>query len=334
MESEFRTKIMEKLKDRGLTDSSIRLYLRNLEKLNDDLPLKNLKFLDNPENIIEKLKEYKPNTMRGYFISIVATLSCLKDDSKKNKKLYDQYYKLMIDKAKEIKETPTEEMNDAQKDNWLSWDEIKAKFEELKTKVNSFINNKEINNHQYNILLSYIVLGLYFYNPPRRNKDYQMMNIVKNYSDVLPIDRNYLSLDDGEFIFNVFKTSKKEGQVKVKINDDLKTAITQYIKFHPLIKGKKLAKTSNIPFLVYFDGKELDKVNSITRILNKVFDKKIGSSMLRHIFLTDKYGDEMKEKQKDSVAMGHSLETQTAYIKNDDDIKKKTTKGKKGTLEV
>jgi integrase len=150
------------------------------------------------------------------------------------------------------------------------------------------------------------------------------MNIVKNYSDNLPIDRNYLSLDDGEFIFNVFKTSKKEGQVKIKINDDLQTAITQYIKFHPLIKGKKLTKTSNIPFLVYFDGKELDKVNSITRILNKVFDKKIGSSMLRHIFLTDKYGDEKLEKEKDANAMGHSVETANTYIKDTSDVKKKT----------
>jgi integrase len=272
--------------------------------------------------------------MRGYFISIVATLSCFKDENKKMKKLYDSYYKLMIDKAKEIKDKPTEEMNDAQKDNWLSWDEIKTKFEDLKKKVESFINNKEINNHQYSTLLSYVVLSLYFYNPPRRNKDYQMMNIVKNYSDVLPTDVNYLSLDDNEFIFNVFKTAKKEGQLKIKFNEDMKSVISQYLKFHPLIKGKKLAKTSNVPFLVYFDGKEFDKVNSITRILNKIFDKKIGSSMLRHIFLTDKYKDTLTEQQKDSKMMSHSIETQKEYIKNDSEIKKKTSKDKKGTFEV
>jgi len=237
------------------------------------------------------------------------------------KKLYDSYYKLMIDKAKEIKEKPSSEMTDSQKDNWMKWDEVKSKFNELKTKVESFINNKEINEHQYNILLSYVVLALYFYNPPRRNKDYQMMNIIKNYSSVLPSDVNYLSYDGDEFIFNVFKTAKKEGQIKIKFNEDMKKIIDQYLKFHPLIKGKKLTKTSNIPFLVYFDGKELDKVNSITRILNKVFDKKIGSSMLRHIFLTDKYGDTLKEQQKDSKAMGHSVEMQKEYIKDD---KKKT----------
>jgi len=321
METDFKTKLIEKLKSKGLTDSSIKLYIRNLEKLNDDLPLKNLKFLENIENIVAKLKDYKANTIRGYFISIVTTLGSFKDENKKMKKLYDSYYKLMIDKAKEIKEKPTEEMTEAQKDNWMKWDEVKEKFDDLKSKVESFINNKEINEHQYNILLSYVVLALYFYNPPRRNKDYQMMNIIKNYSSVLPSDVNYLSYDENEFIFNVFKTAKKEGQVKIKFNEDMKKIIDQYLKFHPLVKGKKLAKTSNIPFLVYFDGKEFDKVNSITRILNKVFDKKVGSSMLRHIFLTDKYGDTLKEQQKDSKAMGHSVEMQKEYIKDD---KKKT----------
>jgi hypothetical protein len=316
MDTDFRTKLIEKLKERGLTESSIKLYIRNLEKLNDDLPLKNLKFLENIDNVVAKLKDYKANTIRGYFISIVATLGCLKEESKKFKKLYDSYYKLMIDKAKEIKEKPTEEMTDAQKDNWMKWDEVKEKFDDLKAKVDGFINNKEINEHQYNILLGYVVLALYFYNPPRRNKDYQMMNLVKNYSDVLPTDDNYLSLDDNEFIFNVFKTSKKEGQVKIKFNDDMKHVINQYLKFHPLVKGKKLAKTSNIPFLVYFDGKEFDKVNSITRILNKIFDKKVGSSMLRHIFLSDKYGDTLKEQQKDAKMMGHTVETQKEYIKD------------------
>ena len=323
MDTEFRNNLIEKLKKKNLTDSSIKLYIRNLEKLNNDLPLKNFKFLENTENIIEKLKDYKANTKRGYLISIVATLGCFKEDNKKIAKTYKIYYDNMMNLAKEIKEKPTEEMNDAQKENWLSWDKVKEKFDELKNKVDAFINHKEINEHQYNTLLSYVVLALYIYNPPRRNKDYQLMNLVKNYSDVLPTDINYLSLDDNEFIFNVFKTSKKEGQVKIKFKEDMKNVINQYLKFHPLVKGKKLAKTSNIPFLVYFDGKDFDKVNSITRILNKVFDKKIGSSMLRHIFLTDKYGDTLKEQQKDSKAMGHSVEMQKDYIKDDKDLKTK-----------
>jgi hypothetical protein len=69
-------------------------------------------------------------------------------------------------------------------------------------------------------------------------------------------------------------------------------------------------------FLVNADGSALASVNSITRILNKVFGKHIGSSMLRHIYITHKYGDTKKEMEKDAAAMGHTVaEQQGVYNK-------------------
>jgi integrase len=312
METSFKKGLIEKLENKDLSESSIKLYLRNLEKLNDDLPLKNFNFLKNQDEILKKLEEYKENTKRGYLISITATLSAVKD---KYKNLYDKYYKLMIDFNNELKKKPTEEMTETQSENWLSWEDITTKFKELENKVNMFINNKEISENQYNILLSYMILSLYFYNPPRRNLDYQLMNIVKNYNESLPQDINYLDYDGNKFYFNVFKTAKKEGQVVVDIKPELKEIINKYLKFHPLLKHKKLSKTTNTPFLVYYNCKPFDKVNSITRILNKIFDKKIGSSMLRHIYLSNKYGDIQNQKNDDAKAMSHSVQTQNDYIK-------------------
>lgn len=317
MDTQFKNSLYNALKDKGLSESSIKLYLRNLEKLNDDLPIKNFNFLKDDKNILAKLNEYKDNTKRGYLISITATLSAVKD---KYKPLYEKYLKLMVDLSNEIKKKPTEEMTDTQKKNWLKWDEVIKKFEDVKNKVNSFINHKEINESQYNLLLSYMILALYIYNPPRRNMDYQIMNIVKKYDDSLSADKNYLSYDDAEFIFNVFKTAKREGKVITKINEDLKHVINQYLKFHPLIKGKRLLRSSNFPFLVYFNSKPLNTVNSITRILNKLFQKNIGSSMLRHIYLTNKYGEDNNEKLKDAKAMSHSVDTQKTYIKDESKI--------------
>jgi len=37
--------------------------------------------------------------------------------------------------------------------------------------------------------------------------------------------------------------------------------------------------------------------------------------MLRHIFLSNKYGDIIEEQKKDADAMGHSVEQQKDYIK-------------------
>jgi hypothetical protein len=49
-------------------------------------------------------------------------------------------------------------------------------------------------------------------------------------------------------------------------------------------------------------------------MLNKVFGKKVGSSMLRHIYLSGKYGNELEEMKKDAEAMGHSVSQQKEYI--------------------
>jgi integrase len=318
MENEFKSNLTDLLKDKGLSDSSISLYLRNLEKLNGNLPLKNFNFLNNLDYVKEMLNKYKPNTQRAYYIAIVSCLGVSKDD-KKAVKLYSKYYKLMNDKAKEIKETPTEDMTETQKKNWLDWEDVMTRFNELSAEVLQFSKNKDISPLQYISLLSYMTLALYVFLPPRRNMDYQKMNIVKKYTESLPIDRNYLSLDDGELIFNVYKTAKSMGQTKVKIPDDLMKVIMIYLKFHPLIKGK-LKKDTNVSFLVNFEGQALTNNNSITRILNKIFskDKKlISSSMLRHIFLTKKYGENLKERENDAVKMGHSVATQGEYIKDD-----------------
>ena len=51
------------------------------------------------------------------------------------------------------------------------------------------------------------------------------------------------------------------------------------------------------------------------RILNKIFDKAIGSSMLRHIFLTDKYGETLDKQKEDAKNMAHSEGQQKDYIK-------------------
>ena len=60
--------------------------------------------------------------------------------------------------------------------------------------------------------------------------------------------------------------------------------------------------------------------NGVTRTLQRIsatyFDgKKIGSSLLRHMYLSEKYGQNVQDKEKDSYIMGHSLGMQNDYIK-------------------
>ena len=46
--------------------------------------------------------------------------------------------------------------------------------------------------------------------------------------------------------------------------------------------------------------------------------RKLGSSLLRHSYLSHKYAAVNKEKKKDAEVMMHSLETQSEYVKTED----------------
>lgn len=312
-DTDFKKQLEDGFMEKKLATTSIKMYLRNLEKLNDDMPLKNLNFLKEISAIEQRLAKYKENTKRGYLISIVSALS-LDKSTKQKQKLYDDYYKLMMDKNKELKKVEASgEKTETQEKNWITWDEVSACMKQLEDKIKSFATNKEINEHQYNTLLQAMILALYVYKAPRRN-EYQKMNIVKSDAG-LPIDTNYLDFDKKTFTFNTYKTAKKEGQLREEIPPELQRVIQTYLKFHPLLKGKKIIKGTNVPFLVYYDGKPLSQVNAITRILNKVFGKKVGSSMLRHIYLSSKYGNVLQDMKEDATAMSHSVDTQKDYIK-------------------
>jgi hypothetical protein len=298
--------LKDKLLEKGLSESSVKMYLRNLEKLNDSKPLKNLNFLKKPEVILEKIKDKKENTRRSYLISIVSVLGVLEKDSP----LYKKYHSLMLDINNQIKNKPTDEMSESQSKNWKKWDDVLKDFNDLKERVLNF--KGKVYKNQYNDLLNLLVAGLYIYQEPRRNMDYQKMYKVKKYDVNLPNDVNYI--DENNFIFNIYKTSKKYGQKIIPINEELKPLLKLYYKY----TGKPTKVPE--PFLVDFDKKPLDNVNSITRILNKVFNKKIGSSMLRHIYITHKFGDKAEEMKKTADNMGHTVETQKDYIKDDSKV--------------
>jgi integrase len=142
------------------------------------------------------------------------------------------------------------------------------------------------------------------------------MSIVKKYSDKLSESVNYYVYDDNKFIFNKYKTEKTYGKQEIPVSDDLKKVLDIYIKFQPILKNK-VKNSTNTPLFVYQDGTELSTINSITRILNKVLgNKKIGSSALRHIFLSDKYKEVANDMKEDAEKMAHSAPQQREYIKD------------------
>ena len=322
--TEFEQNIISKLETKEkngkkLSKSSIDLYLRNLQKLNELVPIKNLKFLENTENIKNMLENYKPTTRRSYYISIVSVLGCFKDLAKYDK-LYQEYTKIMLDENKKVNDESDGTKTDSQNANWVDKQDVEKVISSLRERVNAIAEKKEIGSNQFNVILDYLVLSLYTLIPPRRNLDYSEMFICKNAG--VDEEKNYLEVnmkgDPYKLIFNKFKTSKSAGTQEVVVPDELKRIINIYLKFRPDYQEVKKTKEVCIPFLINGKLQRLNKINSITRILNKLFaPKKVGSSLLRHVYLTEKYGDTLNELETDTQAMATSTNmAQSTYIKN------------------
>lgn len=290
--------IKEKLKNKCVKDSTIETYLKNIYKINDNKQIKNFNFLDKI-NIDEKFKEYSENTRRTYLIAIVSILSCFKDD-KKIKKMYDKFYDLLTIKNNSyIKEQSKHEKTETQKNNWIDYKEIETKFNEL-------YKNIDVNN--YDTLLNALILGLYVLQKPRRNKDYIEMKIIKDDERNLNTQYNYLDVKNKKFIFNNYKTNKTYNTQIIQIDDKLMKIINMYLDY-----WSTNDKNKNDYFLKTKKGLKFN-TNTITYTLNDIFNKKIGSTMIRHIYLSHRYGN-IKHMKTDSELMAHNEATQKNYVK-------------------
>lgn len=307
------------VEEKKVAESTAALYIKNLWTLNGGKEFNNLSFLRKTEEIEKKLGEYAESTRKTFLASIVSVLSLVKDKPT-YKKVHQHYHDKMMSASAELNKKETNgEKTQKQKDNWIDWDTVLKTKSDLYTSVKSFVGQKALTSQQYNELLSLMLLSLYTDVPPRRNQDYADMFVVGKWNDKMDTSKNYLDLLGHQFVFNKYKTAKKYGTQFVDFQnaDMLKDILTMYLKHHPLHKGK-ITKNTEFRFLAYHDGAPLSAVNSITRILNKVFGKKVGSSMIRHIYLSSKYADIKEEQQKDAAAMGHSVaEQQGVYVKHD-----------------
>lgn len=282
--------VMNDLKDKkGLRETTIKNYIRSLKIANCNKEFTSLAFLNKKKQVDECVEKYKDSSKKAVFTAICSVLNMYGKE---------QLHKYYYDKLISYDAPATHNKSDTQKENWLEWDDIlrikKQQKEKADTKENRLRN---------------MVLALYTEMQPRRTLDYILMHVVPKMKTDLSTDKNYLALKENKFIFNRYKTDKKYGQQVIDIPAELRKSIDEYLAQHPL-KDEK-----NYPFLINADNQPFKNSNAITMLLNRVFKKKISASMLRHIFLSTKYGDNLKERKNDSEVMGHSLAEQADYIK-------------------
>tara|TARA_R110001599_G_scaffold1110_4_gene5318 strand:+ start:2470 stop:3429 length:960 start_codon:yes stop_codon:yes gene_type:complete len=305
---------------RKLRPSSINAYVQNMKKLHKlmfDTEIKDLDFLKNKKKVMETIENKKLSTRKTYLAAIVVTLMAFDKDEK----LISYYRDEMEDLAKKFN-ADMEEQNksETQDKNWVSL----AALRKVMRKYRNELNEKEIfkkdsdslTNKEFDLLQKWIVSSLYILddNPPLRN-DY-IMEVIQNkdyekLSDDEKREKNYLvikSRNNKSFSLGEYKTSGKYGTKLIPVGKKLNSALNIWLKFnttgHLLLNSKKEPMTAN----------------GLTKYLQKVFaptGKNISSSMIRHIFISDKFPAQNKEKDELADKMAHSVNQQTLYSKKD-----------------
>jgi len=300
----------EEPKIKEVKQSSKDIYNKNIIRLNDGEPIKNYNFLKKIDVVLSKISHLKPNSQRTYIISIVSTLKNMKGFEKE----FKIYFDMMMKMNQDLKTTNIK--SDTQSEQWISQAEVLKIYDDVKAKAEPLFSLKKITSKQWDEILDYVVLSLYVLLEPRRNMDYIKMKVIKNIKNVQDKqdlkDFNYFVRDSHLFMFYNYKTSGTYNVQEVPIKPDLYNLLIKYLKIHPD------RKQSDFFLLVNNKGENLTASNCITRILNKIFKKKIGSSMLRHIYVSDKFGNKEKELQQTATNMATSAsQLSSNYIKFD-----------------
>lgn len=293
----------------NLTLSSIKTYMSIINKTSRDISNK----LETPDDVVEHHKEileslmtYKPNIRKTKLSAFIVVLDQKDKTSDDIKEIIDNYRKQLFADADDVdKDEKKQKLSESQEKNYITWDEVLKIYENLRTEAEPLFKLENLNKKQYNKLQEFVLLSLYVLTPPRRSLDYAQFKIksIDESAD------NYMTVKgrkkEGTLIFNAYKNSKRLGKQEVKISNALRNIIQKWITKNP---NEYLITTNT--------GNRIEQPR-VNLMLNNIFNKNIGSSLLRHIFLTHKYGDvDLEEMEKTTHDIGNSEIVRTLkYVK-------------------
>ena len=289
----FRETVEAELKHRrpNLNASSLKTYVSILFNLHKKLNAtdESLEWFNDDSNILEYLKEKTPQTRK----TVLSALFVLTGN--------ENYQKQMLEDCKHTNEMyKSQKKSEKEEENWMSSAEIKEIYNNLFEQVNAMFQKKLLAN--YSTINNFILLGCLggvSGLPPRRSKDFTEMKI-KNYTS----EDNYYK--NGKFYFNTYKTAKEYGQQVIDVKEKAP-------EFHKILN--KWVKINPTEYLLFSSNQQKLTSPQITRMLNKLFSKNVSVDMLRHIYLTEKYGHVQDEMKQTAAEMAHNTDTQALYIK-------------------
>jgi hypothetical protein len=304
----------------SLKESTLKQYQSQLNKLFKLLDTSDLSKLREVKFVLNKIKDLNYLTQRNYINSLIIYLRAkinLKDGDTKDAFMSSapKYIRDYVDKRNSLndqytKQQSTGKISEKQAPNFVSVAEVRKMIKRMMDDYKKTDNIKTLMwATNYQILLKH----------PFRNDLAGMIVIGKREYNKLKkegklLKKNYLTIDGSGmfFVLRDYKTFDKYGEKMIPVDKSVKTAIRKYMKAADIKKGDVLFPVSKSSYSQLLIAESL-----------KYAGKRIGTTMIRHIVLSDKHGEAKKVMDADSYQMGHSVATaQGIYVKDPADFKK------------
>ena len=291
-----------------LAISSAKTYvsiIRNLAKqMNIDLSTPD-KVIDHTDDIVEHFKDLEPKLRKTRLSALIVFLDNPKEITEDALKTMDVFRKQMMkDGAEYSRELRLQEKTPKQEDGWMDWNDIITNYKNLEKEVSYFKTQTSLTKQQFKRVQMFVLLSCLLLIPPRRSTDYVMFKIRNE-----DINKDNFMETKGRksyFVFNTYKTAKKYGKETIEIPTALKNIINRWKLIN---KNDYLLVNSNMD----------KKINAtqLNSMLYDYFNKPLSTSLIRHIFLSEKYKNvpALQEMQKTADEMGHSLTQALEYVK-------------------
>ena len=295
------------LKQTTLQTYAISLKLLHRHIVGDD-NVESIDFAKDHAKVIDYISKYQANTRKGYLNALITLLKCDVLGTSEACKIYIEH-RDGYNKAYQEKQS-SGELNEKQKKNWVSWaqyrDMVGLIAKDVKTR--RLRSKRDLDPEDMRLYGDLVLTSLYVELPLRN--DFADVKVIstKAFNKLGEEEQrahNYLTTKTNEMtlVLNNYKTDAKYGTKKFVLSAPLRRLIVGWLKHNTT--GE----------LLYNIG-----ANGITKTLNRItktrLGKTIGSSMLRHIYLSSKYAALEAEKDKDAEKMLHSKSTaQEIYIK-------------------
>jgi len=299
-----------------LSDKSLKVYNNTIKKILKDLDgCDDLKCLEDTKKVIKYLdnKDVSFLTKRNYYNTIIVFMQA------KNKP--ENIIKIYQDKRDKLNDEYTEfqksgNKSEKQKKAWASLEELNDVKNKLRIETDKINKKDNYTKKDLQTIQNYFILTFYLNTPLRNdlnNTKVIKLNQYNKLSEEEKKESNYMVYGAKNFLsLSQYKTAKKYGLKKIDLsNDIIKAFRLWHDKFNPNKEYLLINLNTNEPMTSH------QLTITLTKLFKKYLDKNISTTMLRHIVLSEKFGDVKKEMKEMADKMGHDVNTQQQiYVKN------------------